>query len=110
MHVLSRLFLASLIVPVALGLSPNAQAQTGSIHEPVRYVSGVAVEQMVHEGYLRPAVGTASHQTFRANRTRPELAEGHGWTYNHASALCYWNGTFYQEYLSNPVDEHVQPG
>ena len=46
----------------------------------------------------------------RANRTHPELSDDHGWTYNHAPDLCYWNGRFYQEYLSNPVDEHIAPG
>jgi len=46
----------------------------------------------------------------RANRTHPEDADGFGWTYNHAPNLTYWNGTFYLEYLSNPVNEHEAPG
>jgi len=84
--------------------------QTGSEKEPVRYIGGVTIDPNVHEGRLRYAVGTESRQTLRVNRTHPELAEGSGWTYNHASNLCYWNGRFYQQYLSNPVDEHIEPG
>lgn len=62
-----------------------------------------------HHGQLSPAVGTHNIQTFRANRERPELAEGLGWTYNHASMLAYWNGTFYLQYLNTPVGEHIPP-
>jgi hypothetical protein len=92
-------------------LAPHPSlAQTGSEHEPVRYVGGVSIDLTPHEGRLRPAIGVANYQTFRANRTRPERADGHGWTYNHAPMLAYWNDTFYQEYLSNPVDEHIAPG
>jgi hypothetical protein len=85
-------------------------AQTGSINEPVRYIGGVSIDPTVHEGRLRYAIGTESHQTMRANRTHPEFSDGFGWTYNHAPDLCYWNGRFYQEYLSNSVDEHIAPG
>lgn len=87
-----------------------AQAQTGSASEPVRYVGGISADPQVHEGRLRYAIGVESRQTVRANRTRPEEADGFGWTYNHGSDLCYWKGKFYQEYLSNPVDEHIAPG
>ncbi len=91
-------------------LQITASGQTGSIHEPVRYIGGVSIDPHVHEGRLRYAIGTESRQTLRVNRTQPELADGHGWTYNHASSLAYWNGRFYQQYLSNPVDEHIAPG
>jgi len=87
-----------------------ASAQTGSAHEPVRYVGGVSIDLTPHDGRLRPAIGVANYQAFRANRTHPERAEGFGWTYSHAPALAYWNDTFYLEYLSNPVDEHIAPG
>ncbi len=63
-----------------------------------------------HDGQMRPAVGTQNYQIFRANRTHPEMAEGTGWTYNHAPMLAYWNGQFICEYLSNPMGEHVPPG
>ena len=99
------LFLLSILL---YGLS--AHAQTGSPAEPVRYVGGETVDPNVHEGRLRYAIGVESRQTMRVNRTHPEQADGHGWTYNHASNLCYWNNTFYQQYLSNPVDEHIAPG
>lgn len=85
-------------------------AQTGSVNEPVRYIGGVTIDPNVHEGRLRYAIGTESRQTVRVNRTHPELSDGYGWTYNHASNLAYWNGTFFQQYLSNPVDEHIPPG
>ncbi|WP_153797506.1 hypothetical protein [Foetidibacter luteolus] len=85
-------------------------AQTGSAYEPVRYIGGETIDPSVHEGRLRYAIGVENRQTMRANRTHPEHADGYGWTYNHASNLCYWNNTFYQQYLSNPVDEHVAPG
>lgn len=85
-------------------------AQTGSANEPVRYIGGVTIDPNVHEGRLRYAIGTESRQTLRVNRTHPELAEDYGWTYNHASNLAWWKGKFYQQYLSNPVDEHIPPG
>ena len=84
--------------------------QTGSANEPVRYIGGVTIDPNVHEGRLRYAIGTESRQTIRVNRTKPEMAEGSGWTYSHASNLCYWNDKFYQQYLSNPVDEHIPEG
>ncbi|TSA37928.1 MAG: hypothetical protein D4R64_04610 [Porphyromonadaceae bacterium] len=85
-------------------------AQTGSVNEPIRYIGGVTIDPNVHEGRLRYAIGSESRQTVRTNRTHPEWSDGYGWTYNHASNLCYWNGKFYQQYLSNPVDEHIAPG
>lgn len=87
-----------------------AFSQTGSIHEPVRYVGGNSIDPDKHEGRLRYAIGTDSRQTLRVNRTHPEMADDNGWTYNHASNLAYWEGKFYQQYLSNPVDEHIAPG
>jgi hypothetical protein len=98
------------LVGAMAAVSRPASAQTGSEHEPVRYVGGVSIDPAPHDGRLRPAIGVANYQTFRANRTHPERAEGFGWTYNHAPMLAYWNDTFYQEYLSNPVDEHIAPG
>ncbi len=84
--------------------------QTGSAAEPVRYVGGEAIDPNVHEGRLRYAIGVENRQTFRANHTHPELADGFGWTYSHAANLAYWKGKFYQQYLSNPADEHISPG
>jgi hypothetical protein len=85
-------------------------AQTGSIHEPVRYIGGPVVDANAHDGRLRPAVGVETFQVMRANRSRPMLADDFGWTYNHAPMIVYWNDRFYIEYLSNPVGEHIAPG
>lgn len=63
-----------------------------------------------HDGQMRPAVGTQNYQILRANRSYPELADGLGWTYNHAPMLAYWNGYFICQYLSNPMGEHWAPG
>jgi hypothetical protein len=68
------------------------------------------VDHRTHDGQLRPAIGVGSFQVLRANRTHPELADGFGWTYNHAPMIAYWNGLFWIEYLSNPVGEHIAPG
>src|SRR5690606_2010868 len=61
-------------------------------------------------GQLTPAVGIHNIQVFRANREYPEEAGGMNWTYNHQPMICYWNGTFYLHFLSNPVGEHIAPG
>lgn len=90
--------------------TPHAYGQTGSENEPVRYIGGVTIDPRPHEARLRPAIGVHNHQVMRANRSHPEWSDGHGWTYNHAPMLAYWNGTFYQQYLSNPVGEHIPPG
>jgi hypothetical protein len=63
-----------------------------------------------HHGQLSPAMGVHNIQVFRANREFPENADGFGWTYSHAPMLTYWNNTFYLEYLSDSVGEHVPPG
>lgn len=78
--------------------------------EPIRYIGGVTANMDVHHGQLRPVVGVQNRQVTRANRQHPNLADGYGWTYNHAPMLAYWNDTFYLMYLSNPVGEHVKPG
>jgi hypothetical protein len=100
----------SLLSLLAILVWQVAYSQTGSIHEPVRYIGGVTINPKVHDGGLPYAVGVESRQTVRVNRTHPEWVEGSGWTYNHASNLCYWNDTFFQQYLSNPIDEHIAPG
>ncbi len=63
-----------------------------------------------HDGGLLHAVGASNYQVLRANRSRPEYAEGVGNTYNHAPMLTFWRGSFYLEYLSNPVSEHTGAG
>jgi hypothetical protein len=103
--ILASLFLLCITLPVC---NP-AIAQTGSAAEPVRYVGGEVANPNFHDGALRYAIGVENIQTLRANRTHPELADGFGWTYNHASNLAYWNGRFYQQYLSGVADEHMAP-
>jgi hypothetical protein len=76
----------------------------------VRYTGKTLSNVDYHHGQLSPAVGTHNIQTLRANRRYPEKSDGFGWTYNHAPMLAFWNNTFYLQYLSNPVGEHVPPG
>jgi hypothetical protein len=78
--------------------------------DTVRYTGKTLVNADYHHGQLAPVMGVHSIQTFRANRTHPELAEDFGWTYNHAPMLAYWNNKFYVEYLSNKVGESIPPG
>jgi len=63
-----------------------------------------------HHGALRPVAGVQTFQVLRANRERPELADGYGWTYNHSPMLAYWRDRWLLSYLSNPKEEHVAPG
>jgi hypothetical protein len=77
---------------------------------PIRYIGDEVANIDYHHGLLRSVVGASHYQVLRANRSRPEMAEDCGWTYNHAPMLAYWRGKFYLEYLSNPVGEHIPPG
>ncbi|GAB4030578.1 exo-alpha-sialidase [Spirosoma jeollabukense] len=92
-------------VVILVLLSTQTHAQ-----DTVRYVGQTLSNVDYHHGQLSPAVGVHNIQVFRANREHPELAGGTNWTYNHAPMLAYWNNTFYLQYLSNPVGEHVPPG
>jgi len=76
--------------------------------DTIRYAGSTLVNVDYHHGQLSPAIGVHSIQTLRVNRDNKET--GFGWTYNHAPMLAYWNNTFYLNYLSNPVGEHVPPG
>ncbi|WP_299582535.1 six-hairpin glycosidase [Mucilaginibacter sp.] len=78
--------------------------------DTVHYSGNTIVNVDYHHGQLSPVVGVHSMQIFRANREHPELADGFGFTYNHAPMLCYWNNAFYVEYLSDKVGESVPPG
>ena len=82
----------------------------GSSKEPVRYIGSESADINYHDGRLRPAVGVQSYEVMHCNRTYPDLADGFGWTYNHAPNIAYWNGKFYVHYLSNPVEEHRAAG
>lgn len=77
--------------------------------DTVRYTGTTISNVDYHHGQLTPAVGVHNIQVFRANREHPELNHGFDWTYNHAPMLAYWNNTFFLEYLSDPVGEHIPP-
>jgi hypothetical protein len=85
------------------------QAQ-GQTPEYLRYTGHTRANVDYHHGLLMPAVGVHNIQTLRANRQSPEASDGFGWTYNHAPMLAYWHDTFYLQYLSNEIGEHVPPG
>ncbi len=76
--------------------------------DTVRYTGTTLSNVDYHHGQLSPAIGTHNIQTMRANRADKNNTTS--WTYNHAPMLAYWNNTFYLEYLSNPVGEHIAPG
>ena len=101
-----QFFFALLLNTCCLGVF----SQTGTVAEPVAYVGGEICNPRLHEGGFRYAIGVENIQVMRANRTHPEEAEDYGWTYNHAPNITYWQGKFYLEYLSNPVDEQQPPG
>lgn len=97
-----------LIVSVLAARSQTTQEEHDII---LRYVGADNTANTdYHDGRMRPAIGTQNYQILRANRAYPELAEGTGWTYNHAPMLAYWNGHFICEYLSTPMGEHSAPG
>jgi hypothetical protein len=93
-----------------LGAMLLCYMQSNAQQDTVRYTGTTLVNVDYHHGQLTPAVGVHNIQVMRANREQPDAVNGFGWTYNHAPMLTYWNGTFYLEYLSNPVGEHVPPG
>jgi hypothetical protein len=78
-------------------------------NDTVRYVGKKLSNVDYHHGQLSPAVGVHATQIMRASREHPEKADGFGWTYNHQPTMAYWNDTFYLQYLSDPVGEHIPP-
>lgn len=78
--------------------------------DTIRLITTTLSNPDYHHGQLTPAIGVHNIQVLRANREHPENADDYGWTYNHAPMLAYWNNTFYLEYLSNPLGEHIPPG
>jgi hypothetical protein len=79
----------------------------GTAAEPVRYLGAEQVDQIAHDGRLRPAVGVSNLQVWRANRSRPDY--GDGWTYLNAQFLARWRGNLYLSFIVNPVGEHIPP-
>ena len=83
---------------------------SAAAQDTVHYSGTTVANVDYHDGRLSPAIGVHSQQIFRANRQHPELADGHGFTYNHQPMMAYWNNTFYVEYLSDKVGESIPPG
>lgn len=75
--------------------------------DTVHYSGSTLSNVDYHHGQLSPAMGVHNIQVMRANRAD---TGANNWTYNHQPMLAYWNNSFYLEYLSNPVGEHVAPG
>lgn len=103
MNILNRkIFIISILTGLTLLI--NAQ------ETPVKYNINTLVNIDYNHGQLPSTMGVHNIQIMRANRELPEFAEGHGWTYNHAAMIAYWNNMFYVNYLSDPAGEHVPPG
>lgn len=106
---MKRLFIILLITHYS---SAFAQASADKLlilaRDTVRYTGSTLSNVDYHHGQLAPAIGVHNIQTMRANRSDNNQATS--WTYNHAPMLVYWKNTFYLEYLSNPVGEHIAPG
>lgn len=101
---------SSLVLVTTLAAGGTVVAgPAGGPEEPVRYI-GADQPDASHHGSLRLAVGAKSWQAFRANRADPGQAEGHGWTYNHAPMIAWWNQRFWLQYLSGPVHENKGHG
>lgn len=92
---------------ITVFLVTNVQAQ---VQDTARFIDNTLPNLDYHHGQLRPVLGVHNIQILRANREHPQMAEGTGWTYNHAPNMAYWNDTFFVQYLSNPVSEHEPPG
>jgi len=107
---LSFLFLFGIFLssPAAVAKIPPSIKE--SAREPIKYVGGVKCDKRYYDGRLRYAIGVHSYQAMRSNRTKPPEGGMIGWTYNHQPYLCYWNGRYYLEYLSNLTGEHIPPG
>jgi hypothetical protein len=100
MKIYNKIWLASMLF---------VTAQVSQAQDTLRYTGSTISNTDYHHGQLVPAIGVHNIQTLRANREHPELSDGLDWTYNHAPMLAYWNNTFYLEFLSDPVGEHIPP-
>jgi hypothetical protein len=100
----NRFFASQALICALLLFGTSSFAQ-----DKVRYTGTTLVNADYHHGQLSPVIGVHNIQTLRANREHPEMAEGSGWAYNHASMLAYWNNKFYLEYLSDSIGEHIPP-
>jgi len=75
----------------------------------IHYTGATLANPAYHDGQLSPVVGVHNIQVMRANREHPDASNCNGWTYHHQPMLAYHNGTFYLQYLSGEVGEHIPP-
>ena len=67
------------------------------------------VDMALPDGGLKPVVGVQNVQVFRACHSRPELADGEGYTYAHQHDIAVWRGRLYAVWAMTPRDEDVPP-
>lgn len=103
---LSLIKMALILPLLVLSCAPSAKK---SESDRVHYTGTTLSNVDYHHGQLSPAIGVHNIQIMRANRGRPASSDGYGWTYNHAPMLAYWNNTFFVEYLSDSISEHIPP-
>ncbi|MFC2136965.1 six-hairpin glycosidase [Bacteroidota bacterium] len=90
---------------LALALALNSYSQV-----TIKYTGNTLSNIDYHHGQLNPVVGVHNIQVFRANRENSDSAGRIDWTYHHGPNIAYWNNTFFVQFLSNPVGEHIPPG
>ena len=61
------------------------------------------------DGGIPPVIGVQNIEVFRASRTRPDLTDGKGWTYNHHIDICCWKGWLYVAWSNGEKDEDTWP-
>jgi hypothetical protein len=110
MNILKIFFSLLLLQTLVFSQSIMPPSLDQSAAEPVKYIGNADTDKHFYDGRLRYVVGVHSRQVLRANRSNPPEGGLIGWTYNHAPMLCYWNGQFYLQYLSNLKEEHGAPG
>ena len=74
------------------------------------YIGNIHPNCDYFHGQIPYALGVHLYQVSRANREKPELDDGTGHTYKHAPDLCWYEGRYYIQYLTNPKDEHGGAG
>ena len=74
------------------------------------YIGNIHPNCDYFHGQIPYAKGVHLYQVSRANREEPELDDGTGHTYKHAPDLCWYEGRYYIQYLTNPKDEHGGAG
>jgi hypothetical protein len=57
------------------------------------------------DGGLEPVAGLKTVVIFRADKERPDLSDGRGWTYHHHPDLVCWKGRLYAAWSSCERDE-----